>query len=661
MVIFNSFFDQSAQEVGQPIVNPSLPSMEPTNDASSIVSQSASLPVALFNDAQAQINIDTAVNEQFNPQVAAVGFGSYLQDILPKDVAVAAGAFSATMQQVKNLKNADFERFSQVVYAMETTKGLPSINGTDVPADVPLANTGLELTALGSGPYGTYTMSDFFGCMSGLPYPWKNLYDTILSLQTTKLSNIYDELFLAVTWQGAVIGLTTETRVVEISPGPPPVYQTEYRVATFTVITKGGGYGRGTAPDPIITASNGGAGTGVVGRDNAGAQSNYNGTFGRINSTTVTNQGSWVTSPPTVTSVEFPPIDFLPVQSDGSKATGGTNSPYLTVGWTTIMNRVIYDPPKTYNPSGGYIQQANDEIASIKTINPNKSNTLNNLHDITGLQLTREQRARFIGLPPVPQTKRDIFLNLYPSAQMIFVDAMPELSKNVLPHMSVQTLEAISNYDLIGGQSVVGIMRAERNATRLLAIGVPAENTMPAQLTPEQSLATLVNGVAPETNALPAWVDNGGGQANPDLYFDGTDIYSVTEFSPSNPDIISINTIEDTPVITYTTAGSVPITLDPIPANSNVAVPGTIPGTTTGNFTPTVAPLLPTVGTNVPSGQAKMLDVGKAFPGSLAPSKAISLIPPDLKYASGTTLPSSYTVEEAIEQVIACNCDCWVQ
>lgn len=577
-----------------------------------------------------------------------LGFGSYLAGILPDDVAIAAGAFSRTMQQVKNLQNVDFEKFAQIVYAMESTKDLTLVNGTDVPTNVELAAQGYHLTALGSGPVGTYTMSDFFGCMSGLPYPWIPIYNNILALQTQKLINIYDELFLAVTWEGAVIGVATETRQVEISPGPPPVYQTEYRVAGFTIINKGGGYGRGTAPDPIITASNGGSGTGVVGRDNAGAQSLGGGTFGRINSTTVTNQGSWVTSPPTAT-IEYPPIDFLPVQASGAKATNGVNSPTGTAGWTAIMNPVV----------AAYIVQANTEIAAIQARNPEKSALLNSLHDVTGSQLSIELRARFIGIPAVPTVIRDIYLNRYPSASMNFVDSLPELGQNTYPHMTVQTLEAISNVAATTGQSIVAQMRESRNETRLVNIGVPLDNAAATGTDPIQELSLLVNGTAltvtnnfslspngdvknpyvikepltgPNANTViqiqspisgtgvgftnPAYVNNGT-TPTPGIYFNGNNVITTTGLSPGDPSVLL-------PIVNGDTSN-----------------------------------IFPTVGTVVPSITGSELDIGRAPPGSLSPSKGINILPPKLKLASGT-LPGTFNVPEAIDHVIACNCDCWV-
>ena len=136
---------------------------------------------------------------QVNLQIMPEGFGSYLDGILPKDLATAAGAFSATMQQIKNIRNIPIEKFAQVAATLETTRGLNLVNGTDVPTDTTEAEAALTLMALGSGPYGTYTFSDFFGCMSGLPYPWVKIQPAIIELQSTTLATIYQSMAEAVT------------------------------------------------------------------------------------------------------------------------------------------------------------------------------------------------------------------------------------------------------------------------------------------------------------------------------------------------------------------------------------------------------------------------------------------------------------------------------
>lgn len=422
-----------------------------------------------------------------NYQPPPEGYGSYLKGILPDELAIAAGSFSAAIQQVINVKDADFEKFSQVAASIEvTTANLPLINGTDVPVDLQKTEQNTVINAMGSGPHGTYVMSDFFGCMSGLPYSWRELRSTILQAQTTKLTNIYQELFLAVTWEGAEVDVILETRQVLISPGPPPEYQTEYRCAGFSVVNKGGGYGRGTAPNPIITASNGGSGLGIVGRSPPGAQSLGGGSYGRINSCSLTSPGSWVLSPPTVTSIQYPPTATLPVLSSGNKSTGGSNTAYGTVGWPSPMNTVVQQ----------YIDQANTEIRFIASSKRTIVKRLNAIYDYNGKQLEIEQRCRYLALAPVP-IPRDRFISTYPTTISSFVDAISTYAQSTRPHMYAQTLEAISDLKSICGQSAVGLMRQERNVERLQKINVSVENNVPGKIETELEKPLIANGTLP--------------------------------------------------------------------------------------------------------------------------------------------------------------------
>jgi hypothetical protein len=106
------------------------------------------------------------------------------------------------MQQVRNISSIPIEKFAQVVASIETIAGLP-INSTSVPVDRTLVTESLPLIALGSGPFGTYTMSDFFGCMTGLPYIGIDINGLMNAIETPALYNIYKQLYLAVTWERA--------------------------------------------------------------------------------------------------------------------------------------------------------------------------------------------------------------------------------------------------------------------------------------------------------------------------------------------------------------------------------------------------------------------------------------------------------------------------
>jgi len=271
-----------------------------------------------------------------NIQIIPEGFGSYLRGILPDDVATSAGAFGASMQQIKNITKTPIEKFAQVVANMETTNGLPLVNGTNVPTDVPEAQTALNLVALGNGPYNTYTYSDFFGCMSGLPYPWQELQNLIQNIQTTALETIYSDLYAAT--QGSSVGL-----------------------------------------DAAVQAK---------------------------------------------------------------------------------------------------IDLANAEIAVIRTLHPGQSVQLNDLYEQTGSQLNIEQQSRNNGLARLP-SPRDTNIYPYPVTIYSFLDTIaPKYAKETEPNMAALTLEAISDLDLVAGQSIVALMRSSRNQDRLLLVGIPLDDNI---------------------------------------------------------------------------------------------------------------------------------------------------------------------------------------
>jgi hypothetical protein len=206
--------------------------------------------------------------------------------------------------------------------------------------------------------------------------------------------------------------------------------------------------------------------------------------------------------------------------------------------------------------------------------------------------LTIEQQARQTALKPPLDDTRENFLSLYPSIVYTFVDAIPQYSKNTEPHMYAQTLENITNWDTIGGQSIVGMMRENRNQDRLSALGIVLDNNIPDQMPVEQQKILISN------EAL----------------------------STATPVIIQDN-----------------ITITP-QSDGNIDID-------TGDY----------IITNPAYGNGP-LDIGDAIvPGSFAGSPYANLIPPNLNawYSSSTLMPSTYTVNEAIEEVVRCNCDCW--
>ena len=551
--------------------------------------------------------------EESNISLPDSGFGSYLYNVIPFAEAVAAGAFSYSMQQIRNIQDCNIQIFAQVVRSTETILGLPLVNGTDIPTSTSSANAGLDRVALGSGLYGTYTMSDLLGCMSGLPYPWERMYQRINELATPTLANIYRENFLAITWEAATVTVQYTSYVIE---SPPTVFTTYYTVTGVTLTDSGGGYGRGNAPAPVITIAGGSGATAVaiIGTDDSTAASNGGGTFGRVTSVTLTSSGTDTTTIPTVT-IQCPPT-----------TSSGTNTGSGTVGWPNPMNTVVQS----------YIDQANAEIAAIETNNIVTSRILNTYWNICGLQLKREQRARYIAFTPVAiiptdsatVVRKDQFTNLYPMSQYTFTDSIPQIAQDTKPHMSAQTLEAISDLSIIGGQSIVALMRESRNKARLMEAGINQDNNIPDSLSEFQVKQLTTNGVLPDPTGIQG------------------DCNSYTQPSwYSSIDPVTGRIVSPIPVGIYyaglfrQTSQIAPGDITPILYDCGDIVVNTI----------------------VPVGPEQEITISDPYIISV-PLQVNPAIPPslDTSYMSSILLSSSPSIQEAIDQVIECNCDCWV-
>jgi len=550
-----------------------------------------------------------------NIQVLPEGFGSYLQGVLPDNIATAAGAFSASMQQIKNIQKINFEKFAQVVASLElTTAGLNLVNGTNVPTDTTEVKAGLSLIALGSGPYGTYTFSDFFGCMSGLPYPWKDIQPKITGLQSSTLSTIYQQLYLAVTWKQSTLTVTMTssnytTSATLISPGVYNYYYQINSIGGIGTFDRGGGYGRGGAAAPTGTISGGSGAT--------------------ITTTIDTN-------PANVTTTYGKVLGAL-LNSTGTTVMYGSGSSPTPPAPPSTLSVTIQEPPTTYGGSGWpamntavqhYIDAANTEIAAIRTTSPAQSLALNIMWNNLGTQLNIEQKARNTGLSPLPDPRTG---DLYPYPTMLysFTDLIPSYAKQTQPNMASQTLEAISDLTKNAGQSIVAGMRADRNQARLSEIGVTPDDNIPDSLSQADQAALLGTGIV--ANSAPAFPND----VNPVGYYD-----PATENFFANVTITGTNTNLDTGTPTIIGAPDPQVALDlGLPPNSEF-----FEG--------------PAAGGGIGSQGG-----GPIVPGSLAGSPYKQLIPLELNptYTSGILLPTGLSVQQAIQQVITCNCDCWVQ
>lgn len=392
-----------------------------------------------------------------NFQLPVEGFESYLYGILPDDQAVLAGAFSVAMKQITNIDNVDVQRFAKVVYSIETNNGLPLTNGTNVPADTFLVDDAYSKIAIGSGLYGVYTMSDFIGSMSGLPYPLENIYEGIRQLQTDNLTNIYKQI-----WEITTYGQATAELKITTSVPDNPATPITYNVTGVTITNPGGGYN--TAP--VVTISDGISTynpVAVVGSDNENPA-----TYKRIESVTLPTIYSF-TSMPTITIA-------------GPWAPGPAPSSSFWETQNTTLDNLI--------------TQADNEIYNIATSDATieQSKLLNANWNILGTALKIEHRSRFNALSPVP-IPRDPYLGQYPISLYTFVDSMSDYAVDTGPHGIAQTLENMADLCSTGGQSMIGLMRELRNEARLSEVGIPLNNNIPDTLSPQDQQQLLANGL----------------------------------------------------------------------------------------------------------------------------------------------------------------------
>lgn len=589
------------------------------------------------------------------------GYGVYLKGILPEDQRVLAGAFSTSMQQITNISQVQLEKFAQAAYSNENMFGLNLVNGTEVPTDVRLARISQDICAVGGGVYGTFTMSNFFGAMSSLPYPLREIYNGIKELETDTLKTIYQNLYLAVQWEQATASVQYTTYEVE---GPPGIFTTYYHVTGVSIDGYGGGgYLRDDAAEPTISFSNGATATLTLGTNPDDVGSNGSGTYGRVIAAILTSSGTDTTSPPTAT-ITAPPGP----------------------GWPG-MDAVVQ----------AYCTAADAEILSITTSSPSNfqiSNVLNTNWDITGKALKQEQRARYISLAPVP-IPFDQWIATYPTSQYVFVDGIPTLAANTLPHMYAQTLENISDLDFTGGQSVIAMMRESRNEERLNRAGLELDNNLASDMSDQDKEQLLANGTLPgaigdegingytipvypgDTPTTPVTGETVGVPV-PVSYYDpclpGLMCYNEIQYVQADPTAAILSAPAPEPDVPFEDLPATPEGYEPPESMLEVLPSGTDAIVPDQSFPCEGARIEPIYGAKpapvatalIGTGAAVACDPPVDYPVGV--NQPPEIIPPNLdgELTSSTLLPSTppggYTaeVQQAINKVIACNCDCWV-
>jgi len=615
------------------------------------------------------------------------GYGLYLKGILPEDQRVLAGAFSISMQQIRNINQIQIDKFAQAVYSNENMFGLNLVNGTDVPTDVRLARISQDICAVGGGVYGTFTFSNFYGAMSGLPYPLREVYKGIQELETDKLKKIYQELYLAVKWEQTEFDVDYIFDAIQVgdtgAPSYDPIYDWRYKINGANIAIAGGGYTRNGAANPTGDFTDVGTGY-YVGSGGATLTAepdrNVNnvgqaGTFGRMTNC-VTTPGEYVTyvsgtldpnaeDPGIVYELEAPPIGYI-----AYPYTGGTNAPYGTDGWPDMNNTI-----------NSLVDDANNEILAITTASARNfelSNVLNTNWNVLGKALKQEQRARYISQSPVP-IPRDKWIATYPTSQYVFVDAIPNFAANTLPHMYAQTLEHISDLNFAGGQSIVGMMRESRNDERLKRAGLELDNNLTNDMSDQDKEQLLSNGT------LPGAIDGINGYTVPAFtevivpvsYYDpclpGLMCYNETQYIETDPTAAILSAPKLPPQTPLDDLPATPFGLEPpppgpeiLPSGSNVPVPDqSFPCEGTRVEPIYGAKPSPVATSIIGTGMAVACDPPEDYP--IGVNQPAIIIPPNLDsdLTSSTLIPTApggfkNEVQNAIDKVIACNCDCWI-
>lgn len=545
---------------------------------------SLTIPRYSINTTSSKIYDFIYVNGGVNSRIKNWG-SSYLDGILPQDLVIACGAFMMTMNQIKNIRFMEFEKFSQVVANLEvTSKGLPLLLNTgSSPVNTNAINEASSLLALGSGNSGTYRFCDFLGAMSG--YPYRDYYEQCIQLlnevQTSELGVVYEKLLQKSKFNNWAL----------ISKGKglqPSSWDPSYAYTLFT--TQQAETSASTTVklqldlSTILTAST------QISFDSAGA--------------TVY----------TVSSAAF----------DGVNTTV-TISPALSADLP--INTRVYVSENTYNDTvQDLIDAANSEIQRIKNINIEGVRRLNYYWDEIGRQLFIEQRA----IPYAVPNNENVYLERSRADFDTFIQLAASLASDTEYCGAGPILDSICDITTLGGQSIIGMMRESRNTQRLGNTTGELDDSIPDTVNPQCASAVV------------SAVDSNGSITEISLTFGG---YG---YDDQNPPAVVIGPYGG--VFGGSGAGAQATAV----VNAGQVIEIKIVNSGSGYMNPDMSGLYP-IHIDPPPQPQRLGDATE--PGSFAGSPYTGQDPvPDNLVAPAS---ASYTVEEAIELVTQCNCDCW--
>ena len=331
------------------------------------------------------------------------------------------------------------------------------------------------------------------------------------------------------------------------------------------------------------------------------------------------------------------------------------------------------------------------------------NNEIGDQRNVLGRQLKVEQRTRYIAFNPV-EAPRDPFISSTGTI-VTFVDSIPTLAQDTRPHMSAQTIEMIVDRECATGQSAIAMMRQERNQARLANCGIPLNNNLNDKMPGEDKVILTTNGtIEPAKEGItndfgklewtnPAFPVNPGPsgpiELQPQGYYISPYFYPVVDLALGDYTDIITGVL---PPTVWTVNPSINPTGDPVQTDvggdggagggnsgfgggnaGELGEGGTSSGGAGGIPIGGGGGSSPPGGLGGPDGSGR----GSSFPGSgtnpdgtsgltnnpviirrVVPKsqQTINLNP---NYIGGTLQPSGLSTDQAIEQVILCNCDCW--
>lgn len=156
----------------------------------------------------------------------------------------------------------------------------------------------------------------------------------------------------------------------------------------------------------------------------------------------------------------------------------------LATIYTNIFNKLSGAGP--YNTDlTTFINQANTEITNIRNANSAAATELNTLWSQIGTNLVKESVCRTEALPANATSTQTSIIS--------FVDNINFYALDTQQYQSAAVLEAIANTTILGGQSLIALMREIRNANRLGLCGLELDNNISNSqtVTPQTTIGSV--------------------------------------------------------------------------------------------------------------------------------------------------------------------------